>query len=421
LSQPRRGDPFAALKYRPFAIFWTGALISNCGVWMQNVSVPYVIYRSTGSPALVGFTGFSQFIPTVFLGPIGGWLAGRCSRRNILVLTQGIQGIIATAMWLLYAGGVRNAWVLIALVFATGIVQGLNVPAWQAFVVDLVPRRALLNAVTLNSGQFNAARAIGPSLAGAVLAGLGVAWVFLMNAASYGAVVLALVAIPSSVSRAQSEGFQHRVLPHLIESVRFVRAHRGILVCVSLVAVGAGLGQPVFQLLPVFADRVFSVEAWRFGLMAASIGLGGAVGTVLLGLFGQGRRRSVIVRVALASYAVALLVFASSPTYAMAVAALIVAGTFYIAVQASLNTSVQMQVTEALRGGVLAVYVIIFNIAYPLGSLMQGLLVDVIGPRWTVIGCASAILVAWCVASLRGAFAPIDAELDSPDLLLTEV
>jgi MFS family permease len=400
-----------ALHYRPFATFWTGALVSNTGVWMQNVTVPYVVFQTTGSAALVGVTAFCQFIPGLFVGPIGGWLADRHPRRTVLLVTQVFQALLALLLLLVYSAGATDTAVLIALVFATGVVQGLNLPAWQAFVPELVPRHAWMNAMTLNSAQFNAARAIGPAIAGVVLARFGPSWAFFLNALSYLAVIAAVYAVPRHLGAHAADRVTRGLLPQVRESLAFARSTRGVLVALVLLALGAGLGQPVFQLMPVFAAEVYDVQAWRYGLMAASLGAGGVIGAVLLGVFGANRRRSTIVNVSLTSYAMALIVFGASVVYLLGVIVLVIAGAFYISVAASLNTSVQMQVPEDLRGGVLALYVMTFNLAYPVGSLLQGIAADLVGPRWTVVGCGTIILLSTFEARRRHAFGALDADI----------
>jgi len=401
----------SALSYPDYAKFWTGALISNCGTWMQNVTVPYVIYQSTKSGLLVGLAGFSQFLPVVFIGPIGGWVADRYPRRSVLIVTNTAQAVIATVMWAAYVAGYHSPAVLIGLVFLTGVVQGLNVPAWQAFVGELVPRSALLNAVTLNSAQFNAARAVGPAVAGLVLAGLGAQWAFLLNALSYGAVIVALAAI----SPRPNPGTAHDTKPPLRQQMRasldYARSTPGIVAAMCFVAIGAGFGQPLFQLMPVYADEVFHAETWRFGLMAAAIGLGGVIGAGVLGVLGDSYRRSTLVRTSLLIYTGVLLAVALAPVYMAAVFTLLAAGAVYLIYVAPLNTTVQLQAGDHVRGGIFAIYVMTFNIAYPIGTLTQGWLADTIGARATVFVSAVATGCGFLVAARKRLFGALDDEL----------
>jgi predicted MFS family arabinose efflux permease len=174
--------------------------------------------------------------------------------------------------------------------------------------------------------------------------------------------------------------------------------------------VGAFFGQPIFQLMPVLAEEVFHVEAWRFGLMAAALGIGGVLGAIVLGAVGEGRRRGRLVRTALLLYAAGLLAVGIAPTYGIVVLALLVTGGLYLAVVAPLNTTVQLQSPDALRGGVFALYIMTFNVAYPTGSLLQGALAQVVNPRLTVVGSALAIGVAVALAGWRRSFEALDVD-----------
>jgi len=411
--RPARGlrQSVAALRHPNFAKFWTGALISNIGTWMQNVTVPYVIYDRTHSAALVGVAGFCQFIPAMVLGPIGGSLADRHPRRTILVITQSIMAVLAFALWGTYVAGLASTPVLIGLVLLGGVVAGINIPSWQSFVTELVPRESLLNAVTLNSAQFNAARAVGPAIAGAVLA-FGPSWAFLANGVSYVAVLvaLALVRLPARPpARERTGGF----VSEFRESLQYTRRHRGMLLAVSLVGAVAFLGNPLFQLVPVFSKAVFHVGPSGYGVLTGALGTGGVLGAILLGSLGDVRRRGRLVSIALVGYAFAVMAFGAAPTFGFALVAMVATGMGFLTVVASLNTSVQLLVPEALRGRVMALYIMTFTGSYPLGSLIQGALADVIGPRTTVIGAGSILLcIALFVATRRSLLRHLD---ETPD------
>ena len=374
-----------ALRHRNFALFWTGALISNSGTWMQNVTVPYVLYKATGSASLVGIAAFLQFFPGVVLGPVAGHIADHFSRRTVLLATQAVLGVVAFVLWGLWLAGVATPTVLLAVVTVGGIVNGINIPSWQAFVSELVPREALLNAITLNSAQFNGARAIGPAIGGLVLGRWGPSWAFLVNGISYVAVLVALALIRGvRVVPVRTE--QRRVLSGFKDSIEYARRHTGILLAYGIVCAVAFLGNPIFQLTPVFATKVFHVGASRYGLLTAALGGGAVLGAVALGSAGNIRRRSRLVRFALLGYSLTLVGFGIAPNFWLAVVAIAMLGTLFLWVVATLNTSVQLLVAEEMRGRVLALYIMVFTASYPLGSLVQGAIADAVGPRWTVAG-----------------------------------
>lgn len=398
-----------AFRHRPFALFWTGALISNSGTWMQNATVPYVLYEETGSAAWVGVSAFSALFPVMLMGPIGGSLADRFTRKSILLVSQVVQLLIAFGLWMLYAAGLAPPLVIVGVVAVQGLVAGLSIPAWQAFVTELVPRSALLNAVMLNSTQFNAARAVGPAAAGAMLAAFGPSWAFLANALSYVAVVGALLLIhvtPPPRTRSEAGGV-HR---QFVEALRYVRGSRGIVTALFLVAAVAFLGNPVAQLAPIFAKDVYRVGPDLYGLLAGALGFGAVFAAAAVGAAGDTLRRSRLVRGALLTYAVALLAFSATSVVWLGLATLFLAGGAYLAVVSGLNTSVQLLVDESIRGRVLAIYVMVFTGAFPVGALVQGWVAELIGAPLTVgIAATVLLLIGLAVATQPRLLALLDA------------
>src|SRR5438105_5850050 len=186
---------FRALHHRDFALFWAGAFVSSIGMWMQNVTVPFLLHEATGSAGWVGLGAFAQFAPAMVVSPLGGSLADRYSRRTLLIWSQSAAMVMAFALWLSVRGGQIRPGVIVLLIGVSGVVTGLGIPAWQSFVAELVPRESLLNAVTLNSAQFNASRAIGFMLGGLALYSVGPGLSFVANGLSFLAVLAALAKI----------------------------------------------------------------------------------------------------------------------------------------------------------------------------------------------------------------------------------
>lgn len=412
---------FRALRHRDFALFWSGALVSSTGMWMQAVTVPFVIHEATGSAGWVGLSAFAQFAPVMVMSPLGGALADRHARRTILIWNQAALLVLALALWLSVQGGVIRPGVMVALVAGSGIVAGLGIPAWQSFVAELVPRESLLNAVTLNSAQFNVSRAIGFMLGGLALYSAGPGLAFLVNALSYCAVLGALAAMrlrpdrnrlrsgpPEGLQRdplrwdaaAAAEVGMPAITPEEVVPTTFrlglayVRQHPGLRLAVVTVGVVMFLGGPVIQLAPVFARDTFGVDERAYGFLAGALGIGATAGSVLLGAYGDGVRRSRLVIAAVATYGVAVLGMALTPNYAGGLAAMACIGLAYLAVASALITSVQLAVDDRFRGRVLALYVMVFTGAYPLGSLVQGLATDRFGVR-AVVGVAGATLLGY--------------------------
>lgn len=409
-ERPGLREAGAALKVPEFRRFWIGALVSNSGSWMQNVSVPFVLFQLTGSAAWVGVASFAQFIPAVFLGPWGGSLADRFSRRSVLLVAQSLMAVVSIALWALWSSGAAAAWSITALVAVLGAVAGVSIGSWQAFVSELVPRHLLLNAVTLNSAQFNGARAFGPALGGFVLATLGPSGAFALNAVSFVAVLGALASIPGKPPAIDDAPARPSLLAETRETIGYIRSMPGIRTCVGVVAAIGFLGSPVFPLLVVFAEEEFRVGDTLYGVLGAALGVGGVLATPFVAGRGSGMRRSMLGGGGLAVYAIALTVFALSPVYAMGVAALAVAGGAYLAVASTLNTTIQIQVDEQRRGKVLALYVMGLTSSYPIGSLVQGALADVVGVRAVTAVAGGLLALVYLRLRLQGRFATMDLD-----------
>lgn len=387
----------SAFRHRNFAVFWTGALLSNIGTWMQALTIPFVLYDLTGSASVVGIGGFLQFFPIVLMGPIAGSVADRFPRRQVLLLTQSAAAVGAAALWITWELGVRSPAAIIALVALNSVVVGVNIPSWQAFISELVPRAELLNAVTLNSAQFNASRAVGPAIGGLVLGAWGPGAAFLLNAVSFVAVIVALrlVRVPA-LERARPD---RRVLGQFAEGLAAVRRDPAILVCIVLVVLVALLGMPVLQLMAVFAEDVFRISEGSYGVLAGMLGFGSVLATPLVAGWGSSIPRGRLVGAALVVYGGALAAFAQSPSYGVALVFAAVAGAGFLTIVSSLNTTVQLLVTETLRGRVTAIYVMSFTGAYPVGALVQGWLTDRWGAPATVTG-AGLLIAATAVVLL---------------------
>ncbi len=410
-TSPRRPglrEAGAAFAIPEFRRFWVGALVSNSGSWMQNVSVPFVLYQLTESATWVGVASFAQFFPAVLMGPLGGSIADRFPRRSVLLVAQTAMAAIAIALWALWSSGAAAPWSIAALVALLGATSGIAIGSWQAFVSELVPRHLLLNAVTLNSAQFNGARAFGPALGGVVLATLGPSGAFALNAISFVAVLAALASIPGQPAAIAAAGERSSVRRETKETIAYIRGMPGIAACVLVVASIGFLGSPVFPLLAVFAEEVFAVSDSLYGLLGAALGIGGVLATPFVAGRGSGMLRSTLAGRGLAIYAVSLVAFALSPVFPLAVLSLAFAGGAYLAVASTLNTTIQVQVAEERRGKVLALYVMGLTSSYPIGSLVQGAIADVIGVRAVTALAGAGLALVWLRIRASGRFGMMD-------------
>lgn len=391
--RPGVREALVAFRYRNFALFWTGAVLSNIGTWAQQVTIPYVVNEITGSKALLGLAGFAVTVPMFLMTPVGGTLADRFPRRRILVICQSALGVLALALAVAWVLGPPPLWVIVALGAAGGFVTGVFAPSWQAFVSELVPRDKLLNAVTLNSMQFNLATAFGPVFGGAILAVWGPAAAFGANAASYLIVLAALGAmrLPAFVPRPRHAG---GFVSELRGAARYARGMPGIIACFLLVVALAGLGMPVSQFFVVFAKDVFVVGDTQYGMLAGALGIGSLVAAPLIAGRGSAMRRSRLVWLSFLAYGGALFLLAVSPGFVAALVVLLVAGGGYLGVASTLNTTIQLQVDEAMRGKVLALYLMCLSGAMPIGIALYGIVAQAAGIRVAVGGAAALLLAA---------------------------
>jgi MFS family permease len=352
-----------------------------------------VLYQVTKSAFWVGLSAFTQFLPVMLLGPIAGSIADRFERRRVLLVTQSLMALGALSLWAAWSGGVRSPVAILAIVAVSGIFAGINIPSWQSFVNDLVPRKDLLSAVTLNSLQFNAARALGPGIAGILLASLGASWAFFINGVSFlfvlGALLLVRNRQPARVS-ALTGGFVRQFR----RAMAYTRQQPGILVGIVVAVLVGGLGNPIFQFTVIFAEEVYEVGPIPLALLNVSLGLGAVLAAPLVSGWDAVLSRAALVRYGLLAYGLAIVAFAVAPVYHVGLLALVVVGGGFLVVISATNTSVQVIVADHMRGRVMALRIMAFTGAYPLGALLQGSLSDVIGPRQTVAGAGAVLVVA---------------------------
>ncbi|MCY3849612.1 MAG: MFS transporter [Acidimicrobiaceae bacterium] len=380
-----RAGAFAALRYRNYRLMWISAVVSSTGRWFQVLAIPLIVYDLSGQSAgWVGLSGFAQMLPVALLCPFAGAVADRYPRRTILILTQSAQSVVALVFVLMWFGDVRSPGAYVAVSILAGTTSGLNLPAWQAFVSELVPRDTLMSAVTLNSAQFNMSRMLGPSLAGLVIAQWGPGWAFLLNAASFLAVIAALVSLRLPRIQVEVDG-RLRPLSEFAQTLVYTRAKAGISTAVFVGAVIGFFGITAQQMSIVVAEDVFGQGERGFGWMLSSAGVGAVVASPIVAEAARRFERSRIQQAALLLYSGGVCAMALAPWFAMALAGMLAMGMAHIASASTLNTTIQLQVDEQLRARVLAVYLTGLLLSSPLGQLIMGQTIEMLGPRETFL------------------------------------
>jgi MFS family permease len=375
LLAPGRGW-FRSLRHAEYRVFWTGNFVSNIGSWMQNVAQGWLVLQLTNSPFWLGLVGFVQQVPALIFSLPAGVMADRASRRRMLLATQTTMMVLAVALGILTQGHWISVRQIVVLAFLAGTTMALNAPTYQAAIRDLVPPEETLNAIALNSIQFNMSRVLGPSLAGFAIAGLGIAACFYLNALSYVPLlyVIARVAFPAREPRAEASLGQE-----LSEGFRYVRTHREILLLVVIVALVSGFGLPYLVMMPAFARDVLQVGARGLGYLVTAAGAGALLGGFQLARHRAHQRRGPWVLGAALVFFAAIVLFCFSRTPVISALLLAVVGGAMVVSVATANSLVQTLVPNAIRGRVLSMHTMAYLGFTPLGSLLVGAL----AARWS--------------------------------------
>jgi len=371
-----------ALKHRNFQLFFGGQLVSVTGTWMQTVALSWLVYRLTGSTLLLGTVGFASQIPILLVAPLGGTMADRHDRQRIVIGTQAASMVLAFLLAGLTLTGNVQVWHILVLATLLGVANAFDIPARQAFLVDMVGREDLMNAIALNSTMFNGARIVGPAVAGVLVAMIGEGWCFFANAVSYIAVIVGLLMM--RVRRPVQKPPSGSPLSHILEGFRFVRQTRPIRAILLLLGLVSLVAMPYTVLMPVFADRILHGGARGLGILMSATGVGALLAALTLasrtGVRGLGRW----VAYSCGGFGAALVLFASSRSFWLSAALLVPAGFCMMLQMASSNTLIQSMAPDHLRGRVMSVYSMMFMGMAPFGALMGGALADRLGAPLTV-------------------------------------
>jgi len=388
-----------AFRHRNYQLFFAGQLVSLVGTWMQSVAESWLVFRLTGSAALLGVTSFATLAPVFLFATIGGIVADRVDRRRIIIVTQSVSMVLPLTLAALTLSGHVRVWHVFVLATCLGIVNAFDIPARQSFIVEMVGREDLTNAIALNSSMVNGARVVGPAVAGLLVAAVGEGWCFLINGVSYTAVITGLLLMKAAPRRPR--------LPHrsawrdTIDGFRFVARTAPIHSLLILLGVVSFAGMPYSVLMPVFAESILGAGPKGLGLLMGASGLGALGGALSLvarrGVRGLGRW----VAISAAAFGVALVCFSFSRTFWLSALLLIPVGGAMMVEMAASNTLVQAMVPDALRGRVMALYSMMFMGMAPFGALFAGWVAEHYGAPITVALGGVVCVVGGGIFSLR--------------------
>ena len=418
-GQPRRivlkkqiwRKTFASLRHRNFRLFFGGQLISLIGTWMQNTAQGWLVYELTGSKILLGVVAAVGSTPMMLFSILGGSVADRHSKRRIVLCTQSGMMIFAFIFAALVWSGRIRPWQIMVLAALGGLALAFDMPARQAFMVEMTSREDLINAISLNSSIVNGARVVGPSVAGLLMAQVGIAMCFFLNGLSFLAVIagLWLMRLPEFVAPRRTAS----AWAHAGEGFSYVWGQRRMRILLILFAVVGVFGWSYSVLMPAFARDVLNVGQARYGVLLSANGIGALLGALTVATVGSQRNRRVLVLGGLWFFSAMLVLLAWVHNYYLALLLLALAGWGMLLFFSTTNTLLQTGASDEMRGRVMGIWTLVFGGTTPLGGLEAGAVSHYLGVRWAVtIGalvCALAALVVFLVVRQRDQPAQADA------------
>jgi predicted MFS family arabinose efflux permease len=405
-SDSRLPAALRAFRHRDFRLFFSGQLISLVGTWMQSVAQSWLVLELTNSPFRLGLVSALQFAPMLVLSFFAGALADRLRKRRLVLTSQSVLFAQALALALLVHLGHVQYWHVAVLALVYGIANTVDMPTRQAFIVEMVGRDDLMNAIALNSAMFNAARVVGPALAGIAIARWGTAVAFYLNAASFVPVIIALVAIRAEGKPRRASG--RSMADEIREGVRFALRTPRVTLTMAMVLAVSGFLFNYNVLIPLYVRDVLGQGAQAFGLIMATLGIGAVTGAVMLAVLGRERPPVAALATPALVQAASTAALAAVHREALAVPLLFVMGFCGILFMASANSTVQLTVPDELRGRVMSLHTLMFAGITPFGAFLMGSIAQAGGVKAALLvsgggGVISIVaLLVWWIARNRG-------------------
>jgi len=380
---------FASMRYPNYRLWFAGQLASLVGTWMQSTAQGFLVYELTHSPVYLGLVAFAAGVPSWLFTLYGGVVSDRMPRRTLLILTQSAMMVLALILALLAFTGLVQPWHIIVLAFFLGVANAFDAPARQSFVLEMVEREDLSNAIALNSTMFNSATVVGPAVAGITYAAIGPAWCFMINAVSFLAVIAALARMHLAPHAARPRGAG--ALAELRRGLGYVRREPTVRTLIGVAGFVSLFGLGFVTLMPAWAVSVLGGNSVTNGWMQSARGLGSLVGALMIASLGRFRWKGRLLTAGTLALPVLLILFSFVRSTPVALLVLMGAGLAFMSLFNMLNTLIQSAVPDDLRGRVLSLYTLSFFGLVPVGSLLAGSAASVIGEPRTVL--ASGILL----------------------------
>ena len=389
---------FRSLRIRNYRLWFTGALVSNIGTWMQRTAQSWLVFDelTDHDATAMGVVMALQFVPQLVLAPYAGVLADRYDRRRILVVTQGVMALLAAALGALLLLGVAELGTVYGFALALGIVATFDAPVRQTFVSEMVPDTHLSNAVALNSTSFNSARLIGPAVAGLLVAAVGTGWVFMLNTLTFAAMIWAILLIDGTRLRPSPRA--RRARGQICEGVGYVLHRPDLVAVMSTIFMIGTFGMNFAVYLAAMAGSVFGQGSEEFGVLNSVLAVGTVTGALLSARRERARLRYVFI--GCAAFAVSCLGAATAPALWLFAVWLVPCGVSSLTIMTTANAYVQSTTSPTMRGRVMSLYMAIFMGGTPIGAPVVGWLTDTLGARWgmgsaVLAGLSGALIGAW--------------------------
>jgi len=394
---------FRALKHRNFRIYWIGQTISLIGIWMQTIAQGWLVLRLTNAPFYLGLVSFMNSLPIFLCALPGGVVADRFDKRKVLVFTQFCSLTFSLLLAALTFFKVIEVWHIMLIATIFGVINSFDLPSRQSFTFEMVGRDDLHNAIALNSVSFNAARIVGPAVAGILIAWIGEAGCFFLNALSFLAVIISLSIIRTEIRPAFATG--RTLVKDVQEGLQYLRQHTHLMVIIMMIAVSSLFGMSYNVLMPVFAKDILKVGARGLGFLMAGSGCGALVGAITVASSTMMRPGATFLFGSIL-YSVFLIAFSFSHVTWLSILLLVGVGWGMISQNVTANTLVQTTVPNELRGRMMSMYSLVFMGLMPVGNLIAGAIAQKMGAPFAVglggmIALSCALFVRWRFAEVK--------------------
>jgi MFS family permease len=396
LSEKNFNNPFTALKHANFRYYWFGMCVSLLGTWMQNIAQPWLAYSLTKSPFLLSLVGALQFIPVLFFSLFAGVWVDRLPKKRILLFTQSSFMVITFTLATLVKLGQVRYWHILVAALLMGMVNALDMPTRQAFVIELVGKADLMNAIALNSSVFNLARTFGPAVAGIVMGYAGVGDCFYINSLSFAAVIIGLVFIrPVNVEQRPAPPSQ-KMLPEIKDGLDYLRRDPLLRRTLIITAIVCTFAVNYNVLVPVLAKTVLKQQATGFGFLMSFMGIGSFIGAMSIAASSKAGPRQKILKLAPFLIAGSLIITGYARQYFLTGLGLAATGLCFVVFSSTANSTMQLNTANEYRGRVMSIYTLVFGGLTPAGNLYAGWIAEHYGPRVGFLAC-SLMIVLLCL------------------------